>query len=251
VADKKRSRALPIVLVIVLAISLAGWLLRGTIATSMASSELAARGLTCDDRFAVDVAALFDEASIGPTRCTREGGLVEAVELTGNATITLDGLAPSAIRAESVRVVLRDQDVRGGSGWARQLSQINLEQRVAGLIKGLSELSGMNLPQTEIAHAEVFRGGDELAAIDTLVLTPGGSTDLTIGRVAFSAVGGAATLSLNGVTGTATPTAVHLEGDATARAGGMFGVFSTGGEFTLEASALDTASPALRLRANL
>ena len=112
-------------------------------------------------------------------------------------------------------MVLRDQDIRGGSGWARQLSQINLEQRVAGLIKGLAELSGMSLPKTEIARAEVFRGGDQLAAVDGLILTPGGSTDLAIQRVAFSAVGGAATLTLNGVTGTAAPSTVHLEGDAT------------------------------------
>ena len=249
-ADKKRSRVLPLVLVIVLAIPLAAWLLRGTIATSMAESELASRGLTCDDRFSVKVSALFDEATIGPTRCTREGGLVEAVELTGNATITLDGFAPSEIHAESVRVVLRDQDIRGGSGWARQLSQINLEQRVAGLIKGLAELSGMSLPKTEIARAEVFRGGDELAAVDGLMLTPSGSTDLAIQRVAFSAVGGAATLTLNGVTGTAAPSTVHLEGDATARAAALLGVFSTGGEFALDASALDTASPTLRLRAS-
>lgn len=249
---RRRSLAAPIVLAIVLAIPLAAWLLRGTIATSMARSEIEARGLRCDERFSVELSALFGEATIGPTRCTREGGLVEALELTGDATIELDGLTPAAVRAESVRVVLRDQDLRGGSGWAAQLRRINLEQRVAGLVKGLAELGGMNLPPTDIAHAEVFRGGEELAAIDGLVLTPSSSTDLAIQQVAFSAVGGAARLTLEGVTGSATPSAVHLEGDATARAGiALLGAFTTGGAFSLDASALDTSAPRLRLRAEL
>lgn len=227
-----------------------GWLLRGTIATSMAASELSSRGLTCDERFSVELSAFFGEAVVAPTRCTHEGGLVEAIELTAPATITLDGFEPSAIEAEGVRLTLRDRDLRGGSGWAQQLRRINLEQRVAGLIKGLSEMSEMGLPATTITRAEVLRGSDELATLDRLVLGSGSPTTVAIDRVQFTAVMGAARLTLSGVTGSATGSVVHLEGDATARAGvALLGSFSTSGDFDLDASALDSASPELRLRA--
>lgn len=246
---RRRSLAVPIALALVLAVPLLAWLLRGSIATALVRSELEARGLTCDDRFSIELSALFDEARIGPTRCTREGGLVEAIELAGDAVVDLDGLAPAAIQVESLRVVLRDQDLRGGTGWAAQLRRINLEQRVAGLVKGLSELGGMNLPPTEVVRAEVFRAGDELAAIDGLSMR---AAEVGIQRVAFSAVGGAARLTLEGVTGSATPSAVHLEGQASASVGVAFlGAIARAGAFALDASRLDTAAPLLRLRADL
>lgn len=248
---KKRTLAVPILLVIVVGAPLGGWLLRGTIATSIARDALAQRGLACDDRFGVELSAFFGSATIGPTRCTREGGLVEAIELTAPATIELDGFAPSTIEAEGVRLALRDRDLRGGSGWARELERLHLEQRVAGLVKGLSELSAMGLPPTTVMHAEVVRGSDELATIDGLTVTPGSSTGVAIDRVVFSAVMGAARLTLSDVRGTATRSAVHLEGQAMARAGvALLGTFSTGGPFTLDASALDSAEPELDLRAD-
>lgn len=248
---RKRPVALIVVLVILVGLPLAAWLLRGIIATSMAASELSSRGLSCDERFAVSLSALFDEATVAPTRCAHEGGLVEAIELTGPARIRLEGFAPSAVEAEGVRLTLRDRDLRGGSGWAQQLRRINLEQRVAGLVKGLSELSQMGLPRTSVAQAEVLRGGDTIATLRLLELTPGSPMPVGIDRVEFTAVMGAARLTLSAVTGTATGAAVHLEGDATARAGvALLGSFSTGGEFELDASGLDSASPELRLQAS-
>ncbi len=248
---RKRPVALILVLVILVGVPLAAWLLRGTIATSMAASELSSRGLRCDDRFAVELSAGFGEATLAPTRCTHEGGLVEAIELTAPATVVLDGFEPASISADGVRLTLRDRDLRGGSGWAQQLRRINLEQRVAGLIKGLSEMSEMSLPPTTIEHAVVLRGGDELGSIDRLVLTPGSPARVAIDRVQFAAVMGAARLTLSGVSGTASGSTVHLEGDATARAGvALLGSFSTGGEFALDATALDSASPRLRLRSD-
>lgn len=251
---QRRAPVLPIAIaLLILAIPLTAWMLRGAIATSIARSELSARGLECDERLSVAPSALFDAARIGPTRCTLEGGLVEAVELTGEAVVELDGLAPAALRAAGVRVELRDRDVRGGTGWAPALRRVRLEERVAGLVKGLSELGGMELPKTRVERVEVLRGGAELARIDQLVLTPAASKsmEVAIEQVAFAAAAGAASLTLDGVTGSATASAVQLEGQATARAGiALLGMFSTGGAFTLGASALDTDAPRFHLSAD-
>lgn len=242
---------MPIVVGLLLAIAVGAWLLRGTIATSVARSELETHGLRCDERFVVSPSALFGELTVGPTRCTHDGGLIEVIELTGDATLELEGFTPSALRANGVRLVLRDRNLRGGSGWAAELRRLHLEQRVAGLVKALSELGGMRLPPAHVGRAEVFRGGDELATIDGLVLTPGDRMGVAIDRAVFTAVMGAARLTLSGVTGTATRSDVRLQGQATARAGVvLLGTFSTGGAFTLDASALDTAAPELRLQAS-
>ncbi|HJL14381.1 MAG TPA: hypothetical protein RMH99_01925 [Sandaracinaceae bacterium LLY-WYZ-13_1] len=238
-----------VVATVLIGIPLAAWLLRGTIATSMARDELAARGLTCDERFEVAVAPFFDEATVGPTRCSREGGILRAVELLGPATIALDGLEPGSVRAESLRLVLRDTEVRGGSRWAQALRRLNLEQRVAGLVKGISELSALPLPPTTVGHVDVVRDGDTVANASGLTLTPGSVLQLAADRIAFTAGPmGVGRLELTEVTGTSTRARVHLEGRATARAGvGILGSVSTGGHFELDAEGLDTGAPRFRL----
>jgi len=116
---RRKPRVVAIVVLAALAgIPLAAWALRGTLATSIARDELEARGLECDERFAVELGALFDTATVGPTRCTREGGIVAAVELRGPVTVELDGFAPASADVQSLRLSLRDTDVRGGSRWA-------------------------------------------------------------------------------------------------------------------------------------
>ena len=245
---RKASIAGGIVLAVLIGVPLVGWLLRSTIATSMARDELSARGLECDDRFEVSLSATFDEAVIGPTRCTHEGGVVEAIELLGDLRVELDGTEATSVSADSLRFALRDANVRGGNSWADALRRLSLEQGVAGLVKGLSELSGMDVPPTRVVRTEVVRGGSPLATVTNLELTPGGSLGLAAQRVHFSAGPmGAGQLDLTGVNGTATSSAVTLSGRANARAGVSILSVERGGPFSLEASALDTASPRFRL----
>lgn len=236
-----------VVVVVLLGIPLTAWLLRGVIATSIARDELSARGLSCDDRFSVSLSAMFDEATIGPTRCSHEGGVIEAIELLGNVTIELDGTAPTAVAADSVRLALRSTNVRGGSSWASALRRLDLEQHVAGLIKGLSELSSMDLPPTTAARVEIVRGRSTLATATNLTLTPGVELRLRVDRVRFSAGPmGVAQLVLTDVTGGATRAQVSLQGRATARAGVAIFSVVRGGPFSIDATALDTASPRFR-----
>lgn len=251
-SSSKKPVVLVVLLVVLVGAPLAVWLARGAIATSIAVGELEARGLTCDDRFALELSALLDEATLAPTRCTRADGLVEVIELLEPATVTLEGFEPAAVDAPSIRLVLRDRDVRGGDRWARELSRLGLEQRMAGLIKGLSELSGMRLPPTTVGRAEVLRARDPVATAETVRLTPGDALDAAAGRISFVAgPGGVGRLELTSVTGNATRPRVHLQGRATASAGiGPLSV-TRSGTFAVDATSLDTASPRFSLDARL
>lgn len=239
-----------VVLVVLLGVPLGVWLARGAIATSMAQDELAARGFTCDDRFSVSLSPGLGEATLGATRCEHEGGLLEAVELLGDVQVTLEGFEPASITAESVRVVLRDQDVRNGSGWSSELSRLSLEQRVAGLIKGIAELGAMSLPPAEISRVEFVRHDDPLAHGTGLRITPAGEgMQLALGDLSFSSTMGE--LRLSRLSGRAAADAVSLRGQASARVGiGILSV-SRSGSFDLAATALDTASPRFRLTGSI
>ena len=236
-----------------IALPLTAWLARGVIATSIARGQLEQRGFTCDERFAVSPNATFSEATVGPTRCEHAGGLLEAVELLGDATIGLDGTEPSSIDADSLRLALRSTSVRGGDRWADTLRRINLEQQMAGVIKSLSELAGMDLPRTAVQRVEIVRSASVLGRADQVTLTPGEELGMSAQRMHFEAGPmGVGQLDLTGLTGTATASAVTLRGQAHARAGvAIILTFERSGPFTLEASGLDTASPSFRLESDL
>jgi hypothetical protein len=236
---------------VLLAILLVPWLLRSTIATSMASGQLQAAGVSCDDRFAVEVAAFFGSATIGPTRCTMERGHVQAVELLTPAEVELSGFSPSQITVDQLRLTLRSDDVRGGSGWDAELRQLRLEQRVAALVKGLGELSELDLPAASAARVEVMHGDDTMARINALTSTADSPMGVRIESVEFSAVNGAARLTLTGVSGSAEQSTVHLEGGAIARAGISFLGITREGTFQLDATGLDGSSPRFALRSTL
>ncbi|MFK7988626.1 MAG: hypothetical protein AB8I08_21580 [Sandaracinaceae bacterium] len=247
-SGKKAATALGGVLVFLLLGVGVLWALRGSIATSMARGQLEERHITCDDRFSVSVGAAFGSATIGPTRCEHEGGLLEAVELLGDVTVELDGTEPETVSAESLRIVLRETDVRGGSGWASELSQLGLEQRVAGMVKGLSELGGMNLPATDIATVSVVRGTTEMATATRLRLGGGTPSSLGAARIHFAAGPGAmGQLTLTQVTGELSPPRVLLRGQADASVGIAILRVNRRGAFTMEATGLDTAAPSFTL----
>ena len=162
-------------------------------------------------------------------------------------------MKPASVEADRVRLVLRRANVRGGRGWAESLARIDMEQRMAGVVKSLSELSGMDLPPTHANRIEVVRGDNPLGQAEDVTLTPGSSLEIEISRASFGAgpmnVGN---LRLRNVTGTATDSEVTLRGNASARAG-VAVIFSVerGGPFTLRATGLDTASPSFHLDGEL
>ena len=245
----KTSFVLVLAALILLGIPLGAWLLRGTIATSIAIDELAAQGIVCDERFEVEVGGLFGSATIvGPTRCALDGGIVEAVELLAPVEVELEGFEPVRVQADSARLVLRARDVRNGDRWAAPLRRLRLEQSVAGLVKGLSELGGLDVPPTTVGHLEVSRGGAVVATAAGVSLAPGAPSPVAADRILFPGLMGVGRLELTGVRGTASEPRVQLTGRASLSAGGLLAAFSTGGAFTLDASGLDTADPRFSLR---
>lgn len=248
-ARRGKTLLLLAVLLLLAAIPLGAWLLRGTIATSLVRDELAREGIVCDERFEVEPSALFDAASIGPTRCSHEGGIVEAFEVLGSLTVDLDGFDPAAVQADSVRLVLREGEVQNGDGWAQVLGRMRLEQAVAGLVKGLSELSALDLPPIVAGNVEVTRGAQTLATASGLALEPGETMRVAADRIAFASPAGLGRLELTGVTGTATVARVQLAGRGDVSLGaGLLGLLSTGGAFRLDADGLDTGRPRFSLR---
>lgn len=247
VARPSKARiVLAVVVTLLLGVPLGIWLARDAIATSVALSELERRGLACDDRFSLSLSAGLSEATLGPTRCAHEGGLVEAVELLGDVNVPLEGFAPARVDAESVRLTLRDRDVRGGSRWASELRRLSLEQQVAGIVKGLSEVSRLGLPPTSIGRLEVVRSGEPVARGTSLVMTPEGwGVQLGARDMTFPARVGR--LVLTHVTGHAEGGEVTLSGRATAEAGIGILAFSRGGAFELTAVGLDGDSPRFAL----
>ncbi len=244
-----------VVVGLLVAVPLVAWLLRGVIATSIARGQLEERGFTCDDRFAVSPNATLSEATIGPTRCEHEGGVLEAIELLSDVSAELDGLEPTSIRGDSIRIALRGASVRGGDDWAAALRRVDLEQRMAGVVKSLSELSRLDLPAVTVGRLDLVRGGDPLGHAETVALTPGAgdALDLSFARAQFSAGPmGVGQLGLTNVTGDATPATVTLRGRASARAGVAI-IFSVErqGPFTLRATGLDTAAPSFQLEGEL
>lgn len=245
---KKGATAVGGLFLVVLALAAGLWALRGTIATSLARSELEARSITCDDRFAVEVGAALSSATIGPTRCEHASGLLEAVELLGDVTVQLDGTAPETVAVDSLRIVLREADVRGGSGWASELSRLALEQRVAGLVKGLSELGAMALPPTDVATVEVVRGDQPIATASRMRLGGGSPTSLNAERIHFAAGPGAVgQLTLTQVSGRASSAEVELDGQADASVGIAILRVNRRGRFSMAATGLDSADPSFSL----
>jgi hypothetical protein len=247
VPEAPRKRRPPIVLIalgVLVVLLLVPWLLRSTIATSMARSKLEEQGLRCDDRFSVDVSATFSEATIGPTRCEHDGGLVEAVELgEGGAQIVLSGFSPQSITIGQAGLALRDQDVRGGEGWGTDEVRA-IEQRVAGLVKGLAEISVIPWPETNIAHLTVSRGGNASALLRGMRLTRDDRLHANISGVEFPR----SRVTLENVTGTATRAEVTLDGQAHAQSEMLILAIATTVHFTLHATGLDGAHPTFRLR---
>src|SRR5262245_4159188 len=78
------------------------------VATSVIRDRLVEQGITCDERFAVDVGWTLDSASLAPTRCTITSREIEAIELLDPAVIELgEGFEPSAVRGGRARIDMR------------------------------------------------------------------------------------------------------------------------------------------------
>ena len=170
------------------------------------------------------------------------------MDLREGATIELSGTSPRAAVIPSLGVSLRGGEIAGGTGWAAELAQLGIEQRVAGLVKALSEAESMGLPPVTVNEAEVTHGRSVIASGRGLTLDNDDPRTFRATTLSFAASLGSLTLSE--VTGEASSTAVSLAGRARATVGvAMFSASRTG-RFSLTASDLQAARPSFSLRAD-
>jgi hypothetical protein len=194
-------------------------LLEDAYATSVLADQLAARGVECDERFAVDATPTLDAATIGPTTCTVAEGAVESFELLDPVTVELDaGLEPRHVRAGRVRVSVRfDPPVVTGTGLDAIMEALAVPQRLGLLVSGAAELARADLPRIDAASIEVERSGEGVAALAGVTISGGSPLEIEAERVDLPQIsaplGTRATIAIAPLTGTATPERVELEGD--------------------------------------
>ncbi|MGE0784820.1 MAG: hypothetical protein AB7S26_03955 [Sandaracinaceae bacterium] len=237
---------------VLLLLVVGGWFARNAIATSMARSDFEERGLVCDDRFSVELSGGFSEATLGPTRCTRSTGVIEAIELLEPAAVALSGTEATAMDVRAARVSLRADRIPGDTGWAPSLARASLEAPVASLVTALSELAQMRGPSLTIARLDISRGGRALGTGQTIAFTPGeAGLDVGIRQLTFPT--SIATATLSNVRGHAGHTDARLQGSATASAQLPFGIAlgQRSGLFDLSAEGLQSTSPRFSLRGQI
>lgn len=252
-----RRFALPFVVGIVLALCGGGGLLAivavDPIVTSQARAALAERGVVCDERFAVDVGIGLSSASIAPTSCRLERSRhAHTIELPEGATVTLSGLAPSDVRAAVVRVELGAEAPAavdlGPMGPLGTLA--SLGERVGATARAAAELAAHRPPPTTVERLELRRDGEEQVVLEQVVLGGGEPMELHVAGAELAALSGPLGITARGelrnVTGTATSSTSHLEGDLVLSARlPVVGELRHATHLVLDGAALDGEHPEL------
>jgi hypothetical protein len=265
-APKARTPVLAFVLGTTVALCGGGLLvavaLSDTLVTSRAREALVERGVVCDERFAVDVNWSFSEATLAPTRCTLvRVSFADAVELPEGATASLSGLSPSELRIPAARVFLVDASSApidlgpmGALGTLGLGSIAGVGSRVASTGQATAEIAAHQPVPTTITRLELVHRGEVEVAITELAIGGGVPTTFRAARAELSELSGpmgiAATASLSDLTGTATASTCHLEGELTIGARmPIVGMLSHETHVVLEGAALDGPDPTFSVSA--
>lgn len=220
------------------------WLARSAIATSLARGALTDRGVVCDERFALSLSAFATRATIAPTRCTREIGLVSAVDLGEAVTVELQGTSPERVTVPDLTLHLNEEGLIGAAQvHGRDVRRLGMEEQVGGLILGLSELSTQRLPPASLGRVAIRRGDAGFAVLRDVTLDGASPLGVTLERVVFA--GGR--LILREVTGTATPDQVDLAGIAATTQNMVLFAASSEERFRVIATGLRTANPSVEV----
>jgi hypothetical protein len=230
--------------------------LSDTIITSRARDALVARGVVCDDRFALDVDWSLSEVTIAPTRCQlTELDFASAIELPEGATAHLSALSATDLSVPSARAFLIDApsaDVDlGGLGPLGSLGLGGLADvgsHVAATARAASELAAHEPIPTGVGRLELVHRDVVVVTFETLEIGGAQPTTLRAARVSLATMTGPMGMALEGsietLTGSATPSTCHLEGDLSVGARlPVLGAFGTGVHVILEGAALDTDAP--------
>lgn len=256
-----RRFALPFVVGAVVAL-VGGGLLLGLvvidpIATARARDALVERGVVCDERFAVDVSFDLSSATVAPTRCQLVRlSYAEAVELPEGASVTLAGFAPTEVRATTMRVHLVSAATTSAPlGPLGALGAIaGVEGRVGATARAASELAAHRPVPTTIDRVELVRDDRVEVTLETLAISGEGPLQVRVARAELAELSGplgiAASGELRAITGTATPSTCHLEGDLVVSARlPIVGTMTHEAHLVLDGTGLDGEHPELSVAA--
>ncbi len=232
----------------------AGLLLgRGALARYVARAALSEHGISCGDGFDVTPDATFAHAEIAPCTCTMEQGAVESFEIVDPLTVDLDGQRVTAVRAGTMRVAMRGSGPPVDAGSLGPLaSMLGVPARIGGLVSAASEVARMSPPPIEVATLEVTQGGRPAVSVDALALDGASPLGITAHEVTLPSLtgplGAHATVTIDGLTGTASGAEVRFEGRlALTGAAPIVGTVTRGGTVTVTGTGLDGDSPAYRI----
>lgn len=226
---------------------------RGAVARYLARSLLAGHGITCGAGFDVTPDASFAHAEIAPCTCTMEDGAIESFELVEPVTVDLDGQTVTHVHAGSVRLALRGA---GPSVDAASLgpiaSAMGVPARIGGVVNAAARIAEASPPPIEATHVEVDQGGRPAVTLDGLALDGGHPLAITVHEVALPSLtgplGAHATATIDDVSGTATPSEVHIEGQLSlSGAAPIMGTVTRSGTVTVSGTGIGSESPTYRI----
>jgi hypothetical protein len=188
------------------------------IATSIARRRLHARGVECDDRLAVDLAAAFGAATLAPTTCTVATGPIESFAIVDPVELTLAGASVRAIRAGRVQIVVRvPPPVVAAGGWGAALEMLGIPERLGLLAHGLAELAAQDRAAVDAQSIEIVHAGRATATLTGVRLGAGSPMSIEVARITLPALslpfGLDVAPELAAVRGSATAARVELDGD--------------------------------------
>lgn len=188
---------------------------RHAIVTSVARGELRERGVECDERFALEVSLMLDEAVLAPTTCTLASGDVESVEVVDPVTVGIAGGRPTRVEGGSARVALRSTGSFRATGWGAILDALSIPERIGTMVAGFGQLARAGAPPISMRSIEIQRGGQPMLTLTTLAADGASPLGVTVERAELplieGPIGARARVQLTGVRSSATPQSVTMD----------------------------------------
>lgn len=188
-----------------------------SMATSEARARLQARGITCDDNFAVDVTMSLDLATLSPTTCTMESGPLASFEVITPLEVELISQEPVMLRCEQLRISLRQSAPDAGGSWGPLLDALAVPARIGALAHGVSDLAQRDLPPAAISQVEIVQEGAAMSVLRDVQVAGGSPFTLSAASVSLPPIaaplGARADMSIEALRASGSADAVQLSGE--------------------------------------
>ena len=228
-------------------------LARGWLARRAARAALELRGIECDDAFALEVDGGGETATVAPCTCTMEEGPVASFELLDPATVTLEGETPTHVHAGRVRVSMRSTGPAVDAGALGPLaSMLGVPARIGSLVDAAARASEAGVPATDVDEIEVRHDDATTATVTGLALDWRAPLGIRTESIALpdlrGPLGASATVGVEGLHGTATPSEVHMEGELSlSGTAPLLGTVTRAGHVVVEGTGLGGDAPTYRV----